>query len=101
MSNVLTRFKGDTYSIEVTLTKGGAPLDFTGGNNTAKLSFAKGTKRVTIDGLNGTVDGEISFPFPADVTSGTYAYDVQVTSNTGEIRTYVKDTLNITSDITV
>ena len=101
--STITRYRGDTYSIEATITKTVAtvvtPIDFTVGNYTATFSFAKGSKRTSIDGVNGTVDGEISFPFPADVFAGTYSYDIQVTSNTGEIRTYIKDTLNIVEDI--
>ena len=99
MSNKLERFKGDTYSVEAVLTKDSTPIDFTAGY-TALFSFIKGTVSVTIVGINGTVDGNISFPFPANVKSGTYKYDVQVTSPSGEIRTYVKDDLEIISDIT-
>lgn len=97
----IKRFRGDTYSIEATLTKDSTPVDFTGGNNTAKLSFIRGSVGTTIDGINGDVDGNISFPFPADVKAGMYDYDIQVISNTGEIRTYIKSTLEITSDVTV
>ena len=98
--SVLTRFKGDTYSVEAVLTKEGVAIDLTPGNYTASFGFAKGTKRVVIPGANGTANGEVSFPFPAAVTAGTYKYDIQVTSNTGEIRTYTKDTLEIIGDIT-
>ena len=99
MSNKLVRFRGDTYSVEAVLTKDNVAIDFTDGH-TALFSFVKGTINVTITGINGTVDGEISFPFPADVKSGMYKYDIQVTAPSGEIRTYVKDDLEIISDIT-
>ena len=99
MSNKLERFKGDTYSVEAVLTKDNTPIDFTDGH-TALFSFTKGSVNVTIQGVNGTVNGEISFPFPSDVRAGTYKYDVQVTAPSGEIRTYVKDDLEIISDIT-
>ena len=97
--STITRYRGDTYSIEATISKTvdsvETLLDFTTGNNTATFSFAKGTKRVSIPGVNGTVDGKISFPFPEEVFAGTYNYDIQVTSNTGEVRTYIKSTLEI------
>lgn len=95
----ITRFRGDTYSVEATLTKDSIPVDFTAGN-TAKFSFTKGAVNETINGINGTVEGMISFPFPATVKAGTYMYDIQVISNSGEIRTYIKDTLHIVSDVT-
>lgn len=96
----ITRYKGDTYSIEAIISKDTVPLNFTLGNNTAILSFSKGTLLTSIAGVNGSANGEISFPFPADVKAGVYKYDIQVTSNTGEIRTYVKDILEINEDIT-
>ena len=97
--STITRYRGDTYSIEAIISKDGVPLDFTLGNNTAVFSFIK-QSATTIPGVNGTADGHISFPFPADVLAGTYAYDVQVTTNTGEIRTYIRDSLIILKDIT-
>ena len=96
----ITRFRGDTYSINVTLEKDGLGLDLRPGYNVATFSFARGTKRHTISGTSGTGNGNVSFPFPADVTAGTYLYDIQVRAVTGEIRTYIKDTLEIVSDIT-
>ena len=100
MSNLIERFKGDTYSVEAVLTKEGVPVDFSAGNNTATFSYSKGSVSNSIPGVNGTVDGEISFPFPADVKAGTYKYDIQVTSSAGEVRTYVKNKLIIADDIT-
>ena len=99
-TNLITRYKGDTYAIEAILTKGGTPLNFTAGNNTARFSFARGTIYENIAGINGTASGEIHFPFPADVSAGTYSYDIQVTANTGEIQTYIKNTLEIVNDVT-
>ena len=100
MSNRIVRYKGDTYSIEATLTNDSVGVDFTAGNS-AILSFARGDVYTTITGINGTVDGVISFPFPADVKSGEYFYDIQVTYASGEIRTYVKSILEIIEDVTV
>ena len=99
MSNKIVRFRGDTYSVEAVLTKDDIAVDFTDGT-TAKFSFVKGSIQDTVDGLNGTANGEISFPFPADVKAGIYKYDIQVTGTSGEIRTYVKDVLEILGDIT-
>ena len=101
ISNKITRFRGDSYSIEVVLTKNSLPLDMTAGNNTAKFSYGKlGRTRNSIDGVNGTVEGEISFPFPVNVAAGVYVYDIQVTDSSGEIRTYVKDELEVVGDVT-
>ena len=94
------RYRGDTYSIKAKLTKDSTPIDFTAGQSTARFSYAKGGVYESIPGVNGTVDGFISFPFPADVNAGSYTYDIQVTDSNGEIRTYVKDVLEITNDIT-
>ncbi len=96
----ITRYRGDTYAIEAVLKKDGTPIDLSAGNYTAKFSFAKGTKRHIINGVNGNSSGEVSFPFPSDVTAGTYTYDIQVTSSSGEIQTYTKDILEIVTDIT-
>ena len=95
----ITRFRGDTYSIEAILTKNDTPVDFTVNHSTAKFGFARGTKRRVLQGVHGTFDGHISFPFPADVAAGEYTYDIQVISATGEIRTYVKDVMTVSEDI--
>lgn len=106
--NEITRFRGDTYSVEAvlkkTINKVEVPIDFTDGT-TAKFSYKKGSgKKVTIDGLNGTADGEITFPFvetaQTSILPGQYIYDIQITSGSGEIQTYVKDIMNIVDDIT-
>ena len=99
MGNKIVRFKGDTYSVEATLSKNSTPIDFTDGT-TATFSFEKGEVLESIVGLNGTISGEISFPCPALIKAGKYKYDIQVTAVSGEIRTYVKDTLEIVEDIT-
>ena len=96
----ITRYRGDTYAIEVVLRKDGELLDMMPGNYTASFSYARGSKRTTIPGINGTVNGEVSFPFPAHITVGEFKYDIQVTSASGEIRTYIKDTLLIVGDVT-
>ncbi len=95
----ITRYRGDTYAVEALITKNSTPVDFTVNHSTAIFGFARGTKRRTLQGVHGTHDGHISFPFPADIPSGEYKYDIQVTSETGEIRTYVKDTMYIVDDI--
>jgi len=105
--NTITRYKGDTYSIEATLGRTDkvtgitTPVDFTDGS-TAVFTFTKGTVIVTIPGVNGDINGNISFPFTGQeaILAGTYAYDMQVTSLAGEIRTFVKDTLIISTDVT-
>ena len=98
--STITRYSGDTYPIEAVLTKDNIPVDFSPGEYTAKFSFSKPLYRVVVTGVHGNDSGEVSFPFPADVTAGTYDYDIQVTSNAGEIRTFVKDKLIIIDDIT-
>jgi hypothetical protein len=100
MDYSLTRFKGDTYPIKAILSMDDEPLDFTPGNNTALFSFAKGTVYRSIPGTFGTDEGEIYFPFPQNVSEGEYIYDIQVTDINGFIRTYVKDKLTISKDIT-
>jgi len=100
MSYVITRYKNDTYDIEVILQLNDVPIDFTLNNN-AIFSFAKNNILYTINGTNGTVDGFISFPFPSDVQEGEYTYDIQVTDINGKNRTFVKDTLNIIKNIAV
>ena len=98
--DTVNRVRGDTYPIEATLTKGGSSVDFSAGNNTAKFSYTKGTNTVTIDGVNGDVNGNISFPFPKSIFSGTYKYDIQITTSAGEVRTYVTDEMIISNDVT-
>ena len=98
-SNAIERYRGDTYSIEAELTKNGVPINLSTGNYTAKFSFASGSKYTSIPGANGNASGQVSFPFPATASQGVYTYDIQVTSASGEIQTYVQDTLTIIDDI--
>ena len=101
MSDKLTRFRGDTYAIEAVLTKDNVPIDLVTVHS-AILSFTKGSISERIPGVNGLEPGEVSFPFPTDIKAGTYKYDIQVTTTSnGEIRTYVKDVLEILGDITI
>ena len=76
MSNKITRFRGDTYSVDAVISKNGTPIDFTDGT-TAIFTFEKGAVKESIVGLNPTVNGDISFPFPAVIKAGKYKYDIQ------------------------
>ena len=101
--NQIDRYRGDTYSIEATIKKDEIPLDLSGADYDVVFGYKKGKKKNLITGINGNINGEISFPFPAIVSPGQYVYDIQVTDNTlagnNEIQTYVKDILNIIDDV--
>jgi hypothetical protein len=97
--HVITRYRGDSYPIEVTLTKNEAPVDLSSQNTHAKFSFTKGKLRHVIVGVNGNANGEISFPFPKDVAAGEYTYDIEVVNPVGEVRTFIVDKLIIEDEV--
>ena len=107
----LTRARGDTYADEIQIMSSttGLALDITGfsflltidpdrfptgsGNNLYQLTG------VITDAANGLVEFAPS-AVQADQTPGRYWYDVQMTDNTGRIRTIQSGRYTFTQDIT-
>ena len=99
------RFRGDTNPLVMHLyevvDKKDRPLNIP--SDVQKIVFHfKGEDGVlhSIEGVNGTSDGKIEFPFSENTAdAGDYVYDVEVTYNTGEKVTFVKDVMTIQEDV--
>jgi hypothetical protein len=104
----ITRKRGDTYPIDIAVTRDGVALDITGCtfvltvdpskaplDDTANLFQLAG---VIVNGSAGTV----SFTPTAGDTDhvGKFFYDVQMTDTSGAIRTIAADKFTLVQDIT-
>ena len=103
----LTRYRGDTYTILVTVVRAGLPYNLT--NCTAVLS-ASGEKDPTVNTyifqINGVIQsptsGQITFtPEPEHVNRlGKIFFDVQITDAAGHKHTPIKSFIDFVQDIT-
>jgi hypothetical protein len=106
--NEIKRFRGDTKSIGVTITKDKLPYPIT--DCTFKLTVhtikdpVDEAPKFTSDGvIVNPLLGTVVFPvtlLAADLAPATYHYDVQMTDSAGKIHTLTKDNYKITQDIT-
>jgi len=107
--NLPTIIKGDTFKdLQFTITVNAAPLDLTG--YTIECKFRKSSKTGTIAKSIDTTSGiTLTTPasgifkidaFTCDFTAGTYYYDIEFTSTTGVINTYVSGQMKIEQDVT-
>lgn len=110
-TQAITMYRGDGYPIILALTDKttGAAIDLTGCSlimTVSTLEFPPDNSTKLFD-VVGVLDanpatGKVSFtPNPSDVAvTGSYFYDVQLTNNSGHIRTVVKSTFTVSQDIT-
>ena len=109
MSNEITFYRGDSASIQCTVTNGtGGAYDVTG--NTATFSVKKEeddtaaliTKTVgsgiTLSGTDGILTVDIGSGETSEL-SGKYYYDIEC-AKSGNVYTVVKDRFKITKDVT-
>lgn len=105
------QYKGDTYDgVQFTIlnTEDSSPVDLTG--VVIKVQFRFGTKVgaiekqiVTGDGitLSDPENGVFSInPFIIDWQAGSYYYDVEMTFQNGNVRTYIEGTIKVIQDVT-
>ena len=107
--NLPDAYKGDTYlAVQFTILENSVALDLTG--STIKTTFRKESKKgiavKTISNTNGititdATNGVFEFDqFDLDWEEGDYYYDIQITSATNVITTYISGIIKVTLDIT-
>ncbi len=100
-TNEITRFRGDTYPIIITIKENGVPLDLSTAVSKMTIAFTD-SPPVTIIGTNVTESvGAARFEFSDDIADnvGKFFYDVQVEDG-GYRTTYTKNIINFIRDIT-
>lgn len=98
----ITRFRGDTHALSISLKQNNAAVDL---NLTNYVEFAlnKGTETVIIECDKDVTPttGIVYVPFTeASVdTAGTFEFDVQVTWTDGTKTTFTKSKLKLVEDV--
>jgi hypothetical protein len=108
--NFPNHIKGDTFNgVEFTLEVNSVAVDLTNASILMYLkkqkapcdvvaSFSTDTTKITItDAVNGVFQFNNQI---IDVPAATYDYDIQITLNNGNVKTYIKGTWTILQDIT-
>jgi hypothetical protein len=107
----LTFAQGSTWKLSLTYTNGdGLPIDLTNysarmqarssyDSATAALSLANGTG-ITLGGTAGTVDLLVDADDSAAIDSGTYVYDLEVESQSGEVVKIIAGGLTVLPEAT-
>jgi hypothetical protein len=107
----LTYYRGDSYPQIFTILNAatGAAVDITG--YTFKLTVNRDRKPTDASNqlfqiagiIADAAAGQVSFSFESGHTGinpGQYYYDVQMTTDTGDVRTIVKAVFEVTMDVT-
>ncbi len=96
----ITRYRGDTYPLVVTLKENGVAVDLSGA--TVNMSLALPIAVVITATITDAANGEAQFEFTqAHIGEvGRFVYDINVDDGT-YITTYVKGILELTSDVVV
>ena len=99
VSNKIERFRGDTYPLIVTLKENGAAVDLT--TAVVKMTISFNISLTLTATITDAANGKVQFDFSAANvdTSGRFNYDIEVTDG-GYITTYVKDSFELTEDVT-
>lgn len=111
MAKITGVIRGDTHTINLTITNNGTPLNITGYTvfftvNAEKEpstdSAAVISKTVTShsDPTNGETIISLSAADTTNVAPGTYWYDIQLKDGSGNITSFRKDRFVLVSDIT-
>ncbi len=99
--NEITRFRGDTYPIMVTIKENGIPIDLATAVCKMTIAFSD-LEIVTIIGTNvSSSEGMARFDFTEEIADhvGKFFYDIQVESG-GYRTTYAKNVVNFLRDVT-
>lgn len=97
----LTAYRGDTWAQTFRLLEGTIPVDLTGVTVAAwARSYTDRTHTPLVVTVNGQ-PGEVTIAQPAGgLAPGKWKYDLEVTSTSGVITTWVRGTLAVTPDVT-
>lgn len=99
------QLKGDTFNgVRFTLSP---TTDLTGATIRTQFKKSKTSKseKELITGAGITIEDAINGifvwdSFIMDLSTGTYFYDVEITFASGEVKTYLEGTIEITQDVT-
>ena len=105
------QYKGDTFNgVTFTLKEGAdkTPIDLTGVSilSQFRVNEVTGTIQKTLEigsgiTLTNAIGGVFKInPFTLNWNTGTFFYDIQITFPNGDVRTYVKGSLNVIQDVT-
>lgn len=103
----ITRFRGDTNPIRLSLTSDGSPLDVTNCSFLLTVNEGENPEDTTYQVLQSigeiiapASDGIVEFPIDGTTDAGRYYYDVQMTDASGKVKTVAKGIYFIRQDIT-
>lgn len=105
-NNDLVIYKGDYVELLVTLSDSlGAPLSLVGSTPSAMLKYdytdrAPKLFTCTLTGTPGQVRIFMSSTLTSQLLPGSYIWDFQVTSATGETRTYLAGDVTVYNEVT-
>lgn len=105
-NNDLVVYKGDYVELLVTLSDaGGTPLNLAGSTPKAQLKadYADRSPKdftCTLTGTPGQVRIFLSSAITKDLLPGSYIWDFQVTSASGETRTYLAGDVAVNNEVT-
>lgn len=107
--NFKPQVAGDTFDgISLTITEDGTPIDLTTVSEIKIVFIRRNTSSAAstlTDGSGITIDdaaaGEFSIdPFTVWTTAGEYDYDLQFTYTGGDVKTYLKGTMEVYVQVT-
>lgn len=105
-NNDLVVYKGDYVELLVTLSDaGGTPLNLVGSTPKAQLKSDYSDRSpkdftCTLTGTPGVVRIFLSSTVTKDLLPGSYIWDFQVTSTSGETRTYLAGDVTVNNEVT-
>ena len=98
--NTITRFRGDTYPLIVTLSENGVPVDLTAVIS-VKLTISLDTPVTILGTVTDAPNGEVTFAFDQTAigVAGIFEYDIQA-EDASYVTTYVRETFRLLEDLT-
>ena len=99
-SNIIKRYRGDTYPLVVTLKENGSAVNLAG--STVRMTIGLDTPATITATITDAAGGEAQFDFTQTEvgTQGRFSYDIEVTDSGGIVTTYVKDIFELLEDVT-
>ena len=97
--NGITRFRGDTYPLIVTLKENSVAVDLS--TSIVRMTIGLPTPITLTGTITDAVNGIARFDFDQDAVgvAGKFAYDIEVRDGT-IVTTYVKDIFELVEDVT-